>query len=318
MPSIDPTSVQRVTILGAGTIGSGWAAHFLACGKEVTVTDPAPDSARRVAEFIKAAWPALVRLGTTKVETPPEYRFVEDPADAVRDAQFVQESAPENLEIKRVLYDRVESALPAETIFSTSTSGILISDLQEGRIHPGRFVVGHPFNPPYLVPLVEVVGGKHTPPDLVDWTVDFYRANQKYPIKLNKEVPGHLANRLQMALWREAVHAAIEGIASMEDIDAAVTEALGIRWAVVGPHLTVHLAGGPGGMHHQLEHLGPAIQSWFDDLGAPNLTKKVKQHLVTGMNEAIEGRNYEAIVEQRDRELVDLLRERAQVKGRRE
>ena len=138
---------------------------------------------------------------------------------------------------------------------STSTSGILISDLQEGRLHPERFVVGHPFNPPYLVPLVEGVGGRHTSPELVDWTVNFYRLHQKHPIKLNKEVPGHLANRLQMALWREAVHAAIEGIASMEDIDAAVTEALGIRWAVVGPHLTVHLAGGPGGIHHQLEHL---------------------------------------------------------------
>jgi len=316
MPPCDPASVQRITILGAGTIGSGWAAHFLACGKKVTVTDPAPGSADRVSAFIESTWPALVQLGTAKVDAPPTHRFVEDPAEAVQDAQFVQESAPENLEIKRVLYERVEATMPENTVVSTSTSGILISDLQEGRLHPERFVVGHPFNPPYLVPLVEVVGGRHTSPELVDWTVNFYRLHQKHPIKLNKEVPGHLANRLQMALWREAVHAAIEGIASMEDIDAAVTEALGIRWAVVGPHLTVHLAGGPGGIHHQLEHLGPGIQAWFDDLGTPNLTPEVKDHLVNGMNEALAGREFESLVEQRDRELVDLLRERRQSRGK--
>ena len=307
MNLIAPDSLERVTVLGAGTIGAGWAIHFLAHGMDVTVCDVAPDAEARVRAFVEAAWPSMLRLGATDEATPPSFRFVGDPATSVRDAQLVQESAPEDLATKVALYAQIENAMPDTAVLSTSTSGLLISELQQGRIAPQRYVVGHPFNPPHLMPIVEVVGGSQTDPAVVDWIAEIYRVQGKRPIRLRREVPGHLINRLQVALWREAVHAVDSGIASVEDVDSVVVHALGLRWAVVGPHLTIHLAGGPGGMRHQLEHLGPSVETWWKDLGDPRLTDDVKEKLIAGVDDAIDGRKYEDLVAQRDATLLKLL-----------
>ncbi len=298
--------VQRVAVIGAGTIGASWAAQFLAGGLEVAVFDPAPDTAGRVRRFVDAAWPTLDRLGLVEDADPTRITVHADPAAAVRGAQFVQESGPENLTIKRELLGRMEAGLEPWTIVASSTSGLLPSDLQSGRQGPERYVVGHPFNPPHLIPLVEVVGGRRTDPGVVDWTADFYRWLGKRPIKIRREVPGHVANRMQVALYREAIHLVLEGVASIEDVDAAIAYGPGLRWAIMGPHMLHHLAGGTGGMRHQLEHIGPGIQSWWDDLGAPHITPEVIDRLV-GAFDATKPRSIETLAAERDALLIALL-----------
>ena len=303
----DPDSVQRITVLGAGTIGAGWTVHFLAHGKDVTVYDVAPAAESRVRAFVADAWPSMLRLGATNDATPPDFRFVNDPATSVQDAQFIQESAPEDLATKVALYEQIETTMPENTVLATSTSGLLISELQQDRIAPQRYVVGHPFNPPHIMPIVEVVGGRQTDTAVVDWVSELYRVQGKRPIQLQREVRGHLINRLQVALWREAVHAVDSGIASVEDVDMAVVHALGLRWAVVGPHLTIHLAGGPGGMRHHIEHMGPSIEKWWKEMGVPRLTDEVKEKLISGEEDSIDGRTHDELITQRDATLVDLL-----------
>lgn len=307
MSLMEPKDVERVTILGAGTIGAGWTAHYLAQGKTVTVSDPGPNAETRIRSFVDKVWPTVQRLSSVAVLNPTKLCFVDDPVAAVREAQFVQESAPESFDTKVALYRKIESALPPETVVASSTSGLMISELQEGLAGAHRYIVGHPFNPPYIMPLVEVVGGRQTDPAIVDWTIDFYKAHGKHAIHLRKEVPGHLANRLQLALWREAVHAVETGLASVEDVDAAVVHALGLRWAVVGPHLTLHLAGGEGGLRHHLEHLGPSIETWWADLGTPHLSPDVKAKLIQGMDDETAGAAFDELVSKRDAQLVALL-----------
>ena len=307
MTLIEPSDVQQVAILGAGTIGSSWATFFLSRGMQVTVSDPAPDGAQRVADFVKGAWPSMKRLGLAPGADPTRWRFCADPAEAVREVSFVQESAPERLEVKSALYEKIEGALSPDAVVATSTSGLSITALQKGRTAPERHVVGHPFNPPHLIPLVEVVGGKQTDQKVVDWALRFYNHHGKRAIRIRKEVPGHLANRLQMALWREAVHAVDSGIASVEDVDAAVVFSIGLRWALIGPYMTMHLAGGPGGLRHQLEHLGPEIEKWWADLGRPDLTSDLQNNLVEGVEAEASGRSIAELAVNRDAILLDVL-----------
>ena len=247
-----PETVERVAVIGAGTIGASWAALFLAHGLPVAVYDPAQGTERVVRDFVASAWPALERLGIAKGSGAGAMSFHGDPAEAVRGAQFVQESGPENLSAKQALFARMEQGLGRDAIVASSTSGLLPSDLQAGRILPGRYLVGHPFNPPHLIPLVELVGGSSTDPAVLDRAAAFYAAVGKRTIRLRKELPGHVANRMQAALYREAIHLVLEGVASMEDVDAAVAYGPGLRWALMGPHLSHHLAGGAGGMRHLL------------------------------------------------------------------
>lgn len=304
-----PDRVQRVAVIGAGTIGASWAAQFLARGLEVAVFDPAPDTAARVRRFVDAAWPTLDRLGLAESADPTRITVHPDPAAAVRGAQFVQENGPENLTIKRDLLGRMEVGLEPWTIVASSTSGLLPSDLQSGRVGPERYVVGHPFNPPHLIPLVEVVGGQKTDPDVVDWAAAFYQWLGKRPIKIRREVPGHVANRMQAALYREAIHLVLEGVASIEDVDAAIAYGPGLRWAIMGPHMLHHLAGGTGGtggIRHLLEHIGPGIQSWWGDLGAPEITPAVIDRLVDALD-ATKPRSIEVLAAERDALLIALL-----------
>ena len=307
MELIAPESVERIAIIGAGTIGASWTAHYLARGKQLSVSDPAPDAADKVATFVSRVWPTLERLGTEPGADPTAFTFIADPAEAVSGAQFVQENAPEDLAIKKALFAQLDEALSPNAVVASSSSGLLISQIQDGRVVPERYVIGHPFNPPHLVPLVEVVGGKQTDPAVVDWTIAFYKTAGKRPIRINREVPGHLANRLQSALWREAVHAVATGIASVEDVDAAVAFGPGLRWAIMGPHMTFHLGGGEGGLRHFIDHLGPAIESWWDDRGEPRLTAEIADQLVDGAIAEAGGRSMGELASRRDAMLVALL-----------
>jgi len=304
---LKPDAVTRVAVVGAGTIGASWTAQFLARGLSVTVTDPNPQAEAFVRAYVEKAWPALERLGLAADADPAAWRFHADPRAAVAGAEFVQESGPENADVKRALYAEIEDALDDSAIFASSTSGLIMSELQQGRRIPERFVVGHPFNPPHLIPLVEVVGGAQTAPEVIDRTMAFYHAIGKRPIRLNREVPGHLANRLQAALWREAVHAVASGLASVEDVDLAISEGPGLRWALMGPHMIFNLGGGTGGMEHFLHHLGPNIETWWRDLGTPSLTPDVAEMLITGCREAAHGRSNAELAAERDRLLMALL-----------
>ncbi len=306
MPRPEPATVERVAVLGAGTIGASWTAQFLARGLSVAVYDPAPDAEARVREFVETAWPTLERLGLSAGADPTRISFHDDPAAAVEGAALVQENGPENLDVKRALFARIDAALPPATVVASSTSGFMPSELQAGRRGPERYVVGHPFNPPHLIPLVEVVGGRATDPAVVDWTAGFYAALGKRPIRIRREMPGHVANRMQVALYREAIHLVLEDVASIEDVDAAIAYGPGLRWALMGPHMAHHLAGGRGGMRHLLEHIGPGIERWWNDLGRPDLTPAAIDRLVEAFAQA-ETRPIAQLEAERDALLVALL-----------
>ncbi|MCF3168001.1 MULTISPECIES: 3-hydroxyacyl-CoA dehydrogenase NAD-binding domain-containing protein [Streptomyces] len=303
-----PEDVRRVACVGAGVIGGGWAAHFLARGYDVTAWDPAPDAAVRLRRLITAAWPALEQLGLAEGASQDRLTVTDTLEEAVAGAQFVQESAPEKLELKRGLLARLDAAAPAGTVIASSTSGYPMTDMQTEAADPGRLVVGHPFNPPYLIPLVEVVGGERTTPAAVDWASRFYTVAGKSVITMDREVPGFIANRLQEALWREALHMVANGEATVAEIDASITEGPGLRWAVMGPMLTFALAGGEGGMAHMLDHFGPSLKSPWTRLEAPELDRALYEAVVAGCEEAADGRGIADLVAERDRGVIDVLR----------
>ncbi|MFY0512978.1 3-hydroxyacyl-CoA dehydrogenase NAD-binding domain-containing protein [Streptomyces anulatus] len=303
-----PEDVRRVACVGAGVIGGGWAAHFLARGYDVTAWDPAPDAAVRLRRLIAAAWPALEQLGLAPGASQDRLTVTATLEEAVADAQFVQESAPEKLDLKRDLLARLDAAAPAGTVIASSTSGYPMTDMQTEAADPGRLVVGHPFNPPYLIPLVEVVGGERTAPAAVDWASRFYGVAGKSVITMDREVPGFIANRLQEALWREALHMVANGEATVAEIDASITEGPGLRWAVMGPMLTFALAGGEGGMAHMLDHFGPSLKSPWTRLDAPELDRALYEAVVAGCEAAADGRSIADLVAERDRGVIDVLR----------
>jgi 3-hydroxyacyl-CoA dehydrogenase len=300
--------IRRVAVIGTGTIGASWAANFLAAGLDVAAWDPAPDAEGFLRRFVEKAWPALERLGMVRAgASRARLSFHPTAAAAVDGAGFVQESGPEREEVKIALFAELDGALPPDAIIASSSSGLLVSRLQSRCRHPERCVLGHPFNPPHLIPLVEVVGGAKTDPAAIERALDFYAGIGKRPIPIRKEVRGHVANRLQAALWREAIHLVVEGVASVADVDAAIAYGPGLRWALMGPHLTFHLAGGTGGMTHFMEHLTPPMQSWMDDLGAPRLTPDVQRRIIEGVAEEAAGRNIEQLTRWRDEKLVEIL-----------
>jgi carnitine 3-dehydrogenase len=301
---IAPEKISRIAVIGGGTIGASWTAWFLSRGFSVVVTDPDPAREAYVGRLVTEAWPILTRLGMKPGASPEAWRFTTDPAAAVREAEFVQENAPERVEIKRALYAAIEDALPAATILASSSSGLMMSALQEGLRTPQRFVIGHPFNPPHLIPQVEVVGGQATARETIDWCMRFYRHIGKEPIHLKKEVLGHLANRLQAALWREAVSAVASGLASVEDVDRAVAYGPGLRWAIMGPHLTFHLGGGDGGLAHMLNQFKPSFEAWWKTMGTPALDEATCRQLIEGVAAEAGGRSIQDLERERNSLLV--------------
>ena len=305
MPQAD--RVKRVAVLGAGTIGASWTAWFLSRGMRVAVWDPNPAADDYVRRFLANAWPTLRRLDMAADASPDAWRFCTTPLEAVRDAEFVQENAPERMDIKRALFADIAADMPIDAILASSSSGLIMSDMQQGCAFASRMAIGHPFNPPHLIPLVEVVGGRGTAPETVAWCMDFYRHIGKQPIHLRKEAAGHLANRLQAALWREAVSAVVSGLASVEDVDTAITAGPGLRWAIFGPHMTFHLGGGDGGMTHMLDQFRPAFEAWWRTMETPPLTDEVCRQIVEGVNAEAQGRDIDTLARERDALLVALL-----------
>jgi carnitine 3-dehydrogenase len=302
-----PKDIQTVAIVGAGVIGAGWAAHFLRMGYDVVAWDPGPGAAKRLAALVDAAWPVLERLGVRQAASPDRLRFAGSLAEAAADAEFVQESTPENLEAKIALLAEIDAATQPDVVISSSTSGFRMSDMATSTKAPGRFVVGHPFNPPYLIPLVEIVGGRDTDPATVTWAEQFYTCAGKICLTLPREVPGFVGNRLQEALWREALHMIDSGQATVQQIDDSITYGPGLRWALMGPMLTFHLAGGQGGMVRMLDHFGPALLEPWTRLTAPELTPRLRDLVVAGVEESIGDVPVLQLERQRDDFLADLL-----------
>lgn len=303
----DPTRVRTVSVIGANTIGASWAAWFLARGLDVVASDPASDGEARCRKIVADAWSALTTLGLAPGASPDRLVFVRDPVAAAMRGDVVQESAPERLPLKQALLADLDAALPPDRVIASSTSGFTTAEMQTRMRHPERLVVAHPFNPPHLIPLVEVVGGGRTEAPAVDWAMAFYAAVGKHPIRLNKAVPGHLANRLQQALWREAIHLVAEGVASVADVDAAVAYGPGLRWAIMGPTLTFHLGGGAGGMAHFFDHFGGYIETQWRELGSPTLTPALIEQLIDGVTQEAGGRSIPTLAAERDTCLLDIL-----------
>jgi carnitine 3-dehydrogenase len=302
-----PDAVGTVTVVGAGVIGGGWAAHFLRRGYDVVAWDPGPEARTRLSGLLDTAWPSLERLGLCAGAGRDRLRWADTLEDALAGTDFVQESSPEVLDAKVALLAEIDRFADPEVVVASSTSGLLMSDMAVGCTHAGRFLVGHPFNPPYLIPLVEVVGGRDTDPDVVTWAEEFYTAAGKTALTMEQEVPGFVGNRLQEALWREALHMVSSGEATVQQIDDSIAHGPGLRWAIMGPMLTFHLAGGPGGMGHMLDHFGPALQEPWTRLEAPPLTPELRDRVVAGATAAAEGHTVAELEQKRDAFLVDLL-----------
>jgi carnitine 3-dehydrogenase len=257
--------------------------------------------------LVANAWPALSRLGLAAGASPSRLSVVDSLAAAVSPADFVQESTPENLDAKIEVLREIDAHTPPDVVVASSTSGFAMTDMQVSCARPGRFVVGHPFNPPYLIPLVEVVGGAATAPSSVAWAAEFYRSIGKKPLVMDRELPGFVGNRLQEAMWREALHMVAAEEATVAQIDASIAYGPGLRWAQMGPCLTFHLAGGQGGMAHMLDHFGPALLEPWTRLTAPPLTPELRDRMVTGCLDEADGKSVTDLEQRRDAFLVDLL-----------
>ena len=299
--------VETLAVIGAGVIGAGWTARALAKGLDVVAWDIAPDWESRLRSAVDNAWPALERLGLHHDAGTARLRCAMTMEDACRDAGFVQESAPERLDVKRGLLARIDAVTDPEVPIASSTSGLLPSDLQVDCQHPARIVVGHPFNPVYLLPLVEVLGGNRTAPESVDRAIAFYTGLGMHPLKVRNEIDGFLSDRLQEALWREALHLVNDDVASTEELDAAITYGPGLRWAVMGTCLAFHMAGGDGGMRHFLNQFGPTLQSPWTRLEAPELTDALIEAMASGTEQQAAGRTVKELERLRDDCLVSIL-----------
>ena len=311
---VAPDQVRTVACVGAGVIGGGWVAYFLAHGFQVRAWDPAPDAESRLRALVEAAWPALTELGLAPGASVDDLTVTGELAEAVGAADYVQESAPEQLDLKRRLLADIDAATPEHVVIGSSTSGYGMTEMAVDAVSGHRLVVAHPFNPPYLIPLVEVVGGRLTEAWATSWAADFYRHVGKSVITMENELPGFIANRLQEALWREALHMVANGEATVEQIDTAITDGPGLRWPAQGPLLTFHLAGGEGGMAHMLDHFGPSLKSPWTRLEAPELTPKLRNAMVDGCDAEAAGRSIAELVAERDRAIIAVQRAVAQAR----
>lgn len=299
--------IKKITVIGTGVIGTGWIARFLAHGYYVVATDPAPDAEKRMYAALERAWTSLERQGLSKHASIDNVEFIQDFEAAVTQADFVQENVPERLELKRTVLQQVDTYTPEHTLIASSTSGFKPTHLQENCLrHPERIFVAHPFNPVYLLPLVEIVGGNKTSSDALQRAQAFYELVGMKPLLLTNEIEGHVADRLMEALWREALHLVNDGVATTEEIDASIVYGAGMRWALMGPFLTFHLAGGEGGMRHMLDQFGPALELPWTKLKAPDLTESLKEQIIAGTEKQTEGVSISELEARRDQFLIEL------------
>ena len=305
-------SINTVAIIGTGVVGASWAALFLAKGLKVVATDVAPDADASLRHFVEAAWPALKRLGLAPGASQSNLKFTADLPTAVKNADFVQENGPERIDFKRKLYRQLDDLLSADVIIASSSSGLTMSEIQSDcPSHPERCVIGHPFNPPHLVPLVEIVGGAKTSEETIQRAFEFYTSIGKRAVRLHKEVPGHVANRLQAALGREVYHLVAEGVVSVADVDTALCWGPGLRWGIMGQVLLNHLGGGEGGIDHFFAQFTGPMTAWWKVLGSPVLTPELQQTLIDGLHADVGSRSIDELAAQRDEVLLGLLELRA-------
>lgn len=308
--------IKRVGIVGTGVIGASWASLILAHGFDVIATDPAPEAEDRLRRYICESMLSLKRLGVlTKAEVIGNLKFVQTLEECIAAADFIQENGPERASIKQETFRKLDAAAPPDVLLASSTSGFRPSELQAGCRYPGRVLIGHPFNPPHLIPLVEIVGGKHSSDEALAHAEAFYRALGKVTIRLKREMLGHVSNRLQAALWREAYHLVNEGVVSAADVDVAIAHGPGLRWALMGPIMLGELAGGQGGLKHFLDHIGPMSEAIWDDLGSPRLTETLKAKLVIDLEQQLSRLSREAMIKERDDLLVDLIVSKGRAKN---
>jgi carnitine 3-dehydrogenase len=304
--------IETIAIIGTGVIGASWAALYLAKGFDVVATDPAPGAEERLREFVARAWPALERLGLSEGASQSRLSFKADLAEALNGVDFVQENGPERVDFKQKLYGQLDALLPADVIIASSSSGIPMSQIQVGATaHPERCVIGHPFNPPHLIPLVEIVGGAKTSEATIQSAYDFYISIGRKAVRINKELPGHVANRLQAALAREVYYLVANDVLSAADVDAAVSWGPGLRWGLMGNMMLNHLGGGPGGLEHFFEQFAGPLQASFKGLGNPELTPDVQKKLIDSVHEEVGSRTIEQLEAERDELLIGLLKLRA-------
>jgi len=308
------TPIRRVAVIGTGVIGASWTALFLANGLEVVATDVAPDAEAALKRFVAAAWPALQRLGLAPAASQSKLSFSAALAAAVKNADLVQENGPEKIDFKRTLYKQLDELLPPHVIIASSSSGLTMSEIQSAcASHPERCVIGHPFNPPHLVPLVEIVGGAKTSEDTIQRATEFYAGLGKRPVRLNKEVPGHVANRLQAALAREVYHLVAEGVVSVADVDTALSWGPGLRWGIMGQVMLNHLGGGQGGIEHFFKQFTGPMTAWWKVLGSPQLTPEVEEKLIDGVHAEAGSRSVDELAAERDEILLGLIELRRKV-----
>ena len=303
--------VRRIAIVGTGVIGASWAAQYLACGLDVIATDPAPNADQNLREYIDAAWPDLTAIGLAKNASRDRLTFTPDMKKALSEADLVQENGPERPDFKIKLFADMDAATPPDSIIASSSSGLTMSVIQSGCKRPERCVIGHPFNPPHIIPLVEVVGGDKTSPETIQTAMAFYASIGKKPIYLRKAFPGHVANRLQAALYREVIYLIQQGVLSVADADVAVCYGPGLRWGVMGPSLQWHVGGGQGGIQHYMEHLMGPLTGLMKGIGDPDVTPELKQTIIDGVLQEAGGRSVEQLAQEENEVLVALLKLRA-------
>jgi len=304
--------IRRIAVVGTGVIGASWAAEYLARGFDVVATDPAPNAESSLRKLIDQAWKDLTSIGLSKGASRDRLSFTTNMKEAISQADLVQENAPERPDFKIKLYAEMEEFAPVDSLFASSSSGITPSVIQSQCKHPERVVIGHPFNPPHIIPLVEVVGGSKTSPDAVQQAISFYASIGKKPIHLKKELPGHVANRFQAALYREMLYLIEQGVLSVEDTDAAVCYGPGLRWGVMGQSLQWHLGGGVGGIKHFMDHLMPPLEGMMKALGTPNITPELKQNVINGVIREAAERSVDQLAQEENRVLIGLLKLRAE------
>ena len=300
--------INRVAIIGTGVIGASWAALFLAKGLEVVATDIAPNAEATLKSFIATAWPALKRLGLAPGASQSKLTFTPDVAEAVRGVGLVQENGPERIDFKKKLYAELDELLPPDVIIASSSSGLTMSEIQSGcHSHPERCVIGHPFNPPHLIPLVEIVGGAKTSEESIQRALQFYADLGKQPVRLHKELPGHVANRLQAAIMREVYYLVSEGVLSAADADTALSWGPGLRWGIMGNMMLNHLGGGRGGIEHFFHQFAGPVTAWWKSLGQPELTPEVQKKLIDSVHAEVGSRTIEELEAERDEILLGLI-----------
>jgi 3-hydroxyacyl-CoA dehydrogenase len=303
--------VHRIAIVGTGVIGASWAAYYLARGIDVVATDPGPQAEANLRKYVDDAWPLLTEVGLSPGASRDRLTFNPDMSRALAQADWVQENAPERPDFKIKLFAQMDEATPPNSIIASSSSGITMDVIQSGCKRPERCVIGHPFNPPHVVPLVEVVGGAKTSEATIERAMAFYAGVGKKPVRLHKALPGHVANRFQAALYKEVLYLVQQGVLSVADADVAVSYGPGVRWGVMGPSLQWHVGGGQGGIKHFMEHLMDPLEAMMKTLGTPEITPQLKQTVVDAVLKEAGGRSVEQLAREENSVLMGLLKLRS-------